>query len=124
MRIDSETLDTFFAPVVISWDGNEALLHAKTGLFVYYTGGKAELKKDYVDARRNDIIGLFGYEESRRKYMFTVYTPRTDKLSARIIPEKAQMVTNNSVQVDAGESIQVQNHQRVIKFSLAKPERC
>lgn len=124
MRIDTETLDTFFAPVVISWDGNEALLHAKTVLFVYYTGGKAELRKDYVDARRTDIIGLFGYEESRRKYMFTVYTPRTGKLSARIIPEKNQMVTNNSVQVDAGENIQVQNHQRVIKFSLAKPERC
>ncbi len=123
MWLDPETLDMMIAPVVVSWDGNEALLHAKTVLFVYYKDGKAELKKDYVDARRNDIIGLFGYEESRSKYLFTVYTPRTEKRSARIIPDSKQVLTNNGVQLDAGETVQVQNHQRVIKFSLAKPRR-
>lgn len=76
------------------------------------------MKEAYWKGRRQEIIGLFGYNMAQRKYSFTTYTPGTSRSNARIIPGEKQTVANNSVQVDAGESIQVQNHQRVITFAI------
>lgn len=123
MTIDLDTLDSFFDPAVISWDGNEALMHANTAFFVYYVNGKAELNGVYREDRRQEIIGVVGYDMALRKYLFTVYKPGGGKPDARIIPSSKQVVANNSVQVDKGESIQVQNHQRTITFLIRSISR-
>ena len=120
MYIDPESIDMLVAPVIISWDGNDRLFHGNTALFVYYANGKADLNESYLAYRRNEIIGMFGYDSAQKKYIFTTYTPGTSKVNARIIPGKKQCVINNSVLVDSGETIEVQNHQRVINFLLNK----
>ncbi|MEM3154197.1 MAG: hypothetical protein QW165_01360 [Candidatus Woesearchaeota archaeon] len=118
MEVDSDTLDTLLAPVVISCDGKEVLMHGNTAFFVYYAGRKVMLNENYFPFRRDDIIGLWGYNGAQKKYVFTAYKPDSMLPSVRIIPAKKQVVANYSVLADSGEIVKVQNHERIIVFSL------